>query len=188
MREDGPVDVAALMRQYAGRVYRLALSITRNSADAEEVVQDVFFNVYRKSATFEGRSAFGSWLYRIALNAALNRRRGKRGLEQISLDQLAQSYDGSVRIARATLDWSQTPEQRVLADETRTVLSTAVNSLPAHYRMVVVLKDVEARPSADVVELLHASAPCVKTRLHRARLVLRERLSPYFSERRRRPG
>ena len=179
------VDVEALMDQYAGRVYRLAARITENAADAEEVVQDVFFTVFRKSATFEGRSAFGSWLYRIALNAALNRRRAKRGRVQVSLDQLAQSPESSAMIARAT-DWSQTPERRVLAQETRAVLSTALDSLPAQYRMVIVLKDVEARRTADVGAALHASAPCVKTRLHRARLVRRERLAPYFPERRRR--
>jgi RNA polymerase sigma-70 factor, ECF subfamily len=180
------VDVEALMDQYAGRVYRLAARITENAADAEEVVQDVFFTVFRKSATFEGRSAFGSWLYRIALNAALNRRRAKRGRVQVSLDQLAQSPESSAMIARATLDWSQTPERRVLAQETRAALSTALDSLPAQYRMVIVLKDVEARRTADVGAALHASGPCVKTRLHRARLVLRERLTPYFPERRRR--
>lgn len=180
------VDVEALMDQYAGRVYRLAVSITENAADAEEVVQDVFFNVFRKSAMFEGRAAFGSWLYRIALNAALNRRRVKRGRGMISLDELAQTHDG--KIARATLDWSQTPEQRVLAQETRAVLCTALDSLPARYRTVVVLKDVEAQPTADVGAALHASGPCVKTRLHRARLALRKRLAPYFSERRRRRG
>ena len=179
------VDVEALMDQYAGRVYRLAMSITGNAADAEEVVQDVFFIVSRKIATFEGRAAFGSWLYRIALNAALNRRRVKRGRGQISLDQLAQSHEGSVMVARASLDWSQTPERRVLAQETRAVLSTALDSLPAQYRTVIVLKDVEARPTADVGAALHATVPCVKTRLHRARLALRERLTPYFSERQR---
>ncbi len=86
------------------------------------------------------------------------------------------------------LDWSQTPGRRFLAEETRAILSTAVRSLPARYRSVVMLRDIEARASADLVEVLHASEPCLKTRLHRARLMLRERLSPYFSERRRRPG
>jgi len=188
MSEASAGDVEALMDQYAGRVYRLAMGITQNAADAEEVVQDVFFSVFRKIATFEGRSAFGSWLYRIALNAALNRRRAKRRRVQVSLDELGQSHDGSVMIARATLDWSQTPERRVLAQESRAVLSTALNSLPAPYRTVVVLKDVEGRPTADVGAAVHASGPCVKTRLHRARLVLRGRLTPYFSERRRRRG
>jgi RNA polymerase sigma-70 factor (ECF subfamily) len=178
----------ALMSQYAARVYRLALSITRNTADAEEVVQDVFFTVFRKSATFEGRSAFGSWLYRICINTALNRRRGKRARVHASLDALAQSHDDGVRLARATLDRSQTPDQRLLGQEARAVLSTALDALPDHYRTVVTLRDVEELPSADVVEVLHESPPCVKTRLHRARLVLRARLASYFSDRRPRPS
>jgi RNA polymerase sigma-70 factor, ECF subfamily len=179
----------ALMSQYAGRVYRLALNITRNAADAEEVVQDVFFTVFRKSATFEGRSAFGTWLYRICINTALNRRRGKRAHVQTSLDELAQSHDDdSVRLARATLDRSQTPDQRLLRREARAVLNTAIDALPDHYRTVVTLRDVEELPSADVVEVLHESPPCVKTRLHRARLVLRERLASYFSDRLRSGG
>ena len=87
--------VEALIDQYAGRVHRLALNITQNSADAEEVVQDVFFTIFRKLNTFEGRSSFGTWLYRVCVNAALNKRRGKRFALETSLEQLSQSHDGS---------------------------------------------------------------------------------------------
>lgn len=187
----GAAGLEALIDQYAGRVYRLALNITRNSADAEEVVQDVFFTVFRKIDTFKGRSAFGSWLYRICVNAALNKRRGRRFDWQTSLEQLAQHDDGGFRAekaARAAADWSPTPDHHLLMEETRAVLNTAFDALPDHYRTVVILRDVEELPSADVAEVLQESEPCVKSRLHRARLALRERLAYYFPGRQRRWG
>ena len=187
MATDTTLDLAAVMDRYAECVYRLALR-TRNTADAEEVAQDVFFTVFRKSGTFEGRSAFGSWLYRIAVNTALNRCRAKRARAQTSLEELAQSPDGSVWAARATIDRSLTPDQRLLGKEARALLSTAVDVLPDHYRAVVTLRDVEELTSADVAGMLHRSEPCVKTRLHRARLVLRGRLASYFDERLRAPA
>jgi len=87
VRSGDPAALEALMSQYSARVYRLAFGITRNGADAEEVVQDVFLTVLRKGATFEGRSALGSWIYRITANAALNKRRGRRGELETSLEQ-----------------------------------------------------------------------------------------------------
>lgn len=173
----------ALMDQYGGRVYRLALNITQNNGDAEEVVQDVFFAVFRKIDTFEGRSTIGSWLYRICRNTAINKRRGKRFALEISLEQLLQFHGGSVRAAKVACtvaDWPQTPDQRLLTREARAVLNAALDALPDHYRAVVILRDVEGLRSADVAELLQESVPCVKARLHRARLILRARLASYF--------
>jgi RNA polymerase sigma-70 factor (ECF subfamily) len=182
MRAAIPGDLEALMKQYSGRVYRCALRITRNRADAEDVVQDVFLAVFRKHTTFEGRSAFGSWLYRIAVNAALNRRRGKRVRLETSLEQLAQRRDGDVPAPSATVD-ARTPDERALAAEARAIVDRAVDRLPDHYRALIVLRDLEERTGADVADILHESAPCLKTRLHRARLALRERLTPYVLDR-----
>jgi RNA polymerase sigma-70 factor (ECF subfamily) len=176
----------ALMRQYSGRVYRLAYGITRNSADAEEVVQDVFLSVIRKGESFEGRSAVGSWIYRITANAALNKRRGKRAELETSLEELLPTYkaDGHRDGDRAWVlaDWSQNPEEDLLSHESRVLLAHAIEKLPEHYRAVLVLRDVEGLSNEETANLLGESVSSVKSRLHRSRMVLREQLTHYFVE------
>lgn len=176
----------ALMDRYGAQLYRLARNITQNGADAEEVVQDVFFAVYRRIDTFEGRSALGTWLHRICINAALNRRRRKRFGLHISLGDPAEFHGSTRRTDCTSLEWS--PEHALLTEEARTVLKMEVAALPDRYRAVVLLRDVEECPSADVAEILGESEACVKSRLHRARLVLRTRLASYFPDRHRRPN
>lgn len=169
------------MGRYASRVYRLAYGITRNGADAEEVVQDVFLQVVQKGAGFEGRAALGSWIYRITTNLSLNKRRGKRYELETPLDELLPRYraDGHREGDRAYLlaDWSATPERELLAGESRRVLDAAIDRLPDHYRAVLVLKDVEQLATGDVAEIVGDTVAAVKTRLHRARMALREQLA-----------
>ncbi len=171
----------ALMDQYAAQLYRLARHITRNSADAEEVLQDVFLIVYRKIDTFGGRSALGTWLHRICVNVAVNRTRRKRDGLQVPLADLAEFRRVRRRADCAPLEWS--PDYPLLMEEARAVLNTEVAALPDRYRAVVLLRDVEERPGADVAEMLQESEACVKSRLHRARVVLRRRLASYFLDR-----
>lgn len=171
----------ALMSRYAARIYRLAYGITRSSADAEEVVQDVFLQVVQKGAGFEGRAALGSWIYRITTNVSLNKRRGKRRELETSLDELLPRYraDGHREGDRAFLvsDWSGTPERELLAGESRRILEEAIDRLPDHYRAVLVLKDVEELSNDEVAQIVGDTVAAVKTRLHRARMALRELLT-----------
>jgi len=171
----------ALMGRYSGRVYRLAYGITRNPADAEEIVQDVFLQMIRKGADFEGRAAVASWIYRVTTNVALNKRRGKRREVETSLDDCLPSYeaDGHRAGARAFLvaDWSARPDAELLSGETRRVLEEAIDRLPEHYRAVLILKDVEELSHEDVAASVGDSVPAVKTRVHRARMALREILT-----------
>src|SRR5712691_310408 len=161
-----------LMGQYSARVYRLAYGITRSAGDAEEVVQDVFLTICRKSESFEGRAALGSWIYRITTNAALNKRRGKRQEVETSLEEQLPSFkaDGHREGARAYVlaDWSQNPERDLLSGETRAVL---------------VLRDVEELSNEEVAEVTGESVPSVKSRLHRARMALREQLTRHLGPR-----
>ena len=186
VRQGNTAALEALMAQYSGRVYRLAFGITRNSSDAEEVVQDVFLTVLRKGESFEGRSAVGSWIYRITANAALNKRRGKRATVETSLEELLPSFkeDGHRDGDRAWVlaDWSQNPEDDLLSNESRASLSRAIEKLPEHYRAVVVLRDVEGLSNEETAELLGESVASVKSRLHRSRMALREQLTHYFFE------
>ena len=181
-------DAAALerlMERYAARLYRLAHGITRNEEDAEEVVQDVFLTLFRKVHTFEGRSALGSWLYRVATNAALIKRPGKRAEVEVSLEEHLPKFipDGHRAGDRAVLltDWSNTPEEELLSRETGTVLRRAMDKLPDRYRAVLLLRDVEGLSNEEAARALGESVPSVKSRLHRARMVLREQVTEIFA-------
>jgi RNA polymerase sigma-70 factor, ECF subfamily len=171
----------ALMEQYAARVYRLAFGITRNQADAEEVVQDVFLSLFRKVATFEGRAALGSWVYRVTANAALNKRRGKRLEMEVSLDEHFPTFraDGHRDGSRAFLlaDWSGMPDEELLSRERLATLNTAIDGLPDRYRAVLILRDVEGLSNEKAAQALGESVASVKSRLHRARMALREQLT-----------
>ena len=177
----------ALMGRHAGRVYRLAFGITRNPADAEEVVQDVFLTVVRKGGGFEGQAALATWMYRVTMNAALNRRRGKRRELEVSLEEHLPTYteDGHRAGDRSDLliDWSSTPEDRALSGESRRVLESAIDSLPEHYRAVLILRDVEELSNEEVASIVGDSLASVKSRLHRARMALREQLTRRFGGR-----
>jgi RNA polymerase sigma-70 factor (ECF subfamily) len=177
----------ALMERYASRVYRLAHGILRNAADAEEVVQDVFLTLFQKIHGFEGRSALASWLYRVTTNAALIKRRGRKSDREVSLDaQLPSFLPNGHRAGDPTfvgVDWSQTPEADLLSQETRAILGRAIDELPAPYRTVLVLRDVEGLSSEEAAEILGESVSAVKSRLHRARMVLREELTRHLGQR-----
>jgi len=177
-------DVSALellMERYSPRIYRVAFGITRNHAEAEEVVQDVFLTLFRKIDTFEGRAAIGTWLYRVAANAALIKRRGKRFELELSLEDCLPTFlaDGHREGDRTRLlaDWSGTPESELLAGEAREILEQAIERLPEHYRALLVLRDVEELSNEEVAEVLGESLSSVKSRLHRARMALREILT-----------
>ena len=170
-----------LMERHAGRLYRVAYGITRNDADAEEVVQDAFLALFRKIDSFEGRAALGSWLYRVTANAALIKHRGKRAKLEVSLEEQLPTYlaDGHREGDRSFLlaDWSETPEETLLNGEARKKLERALDRLPDHYRAVVVLREVEGLDNEEIAKVLDESVPTVKSRLHRARMVLREELT-----------
>jgi RNA polymerase sigma-70 factor (ECF subfamily) len=171
----------ALMERYSARLYRVAFGITRSHVEAEEVVQDAFLALYRKIETFEGRAALGTWLYRVAANAALIKRRGKRVELEVSLEDHLPTFlaDGHREGDRAWVlaDWSETPESELLSGEARRILEEALAELPEHYRALLVLRDVEELSNEEVAEVLGESVSSVKSRLHRARMALREMLT-----------
>ena len=185
LRAGDPTALEPLMERFASRVYRVANGICASSADAEEVVQDVFVTLFRKAASFEGRAALGTWLYRIAVNSSLNRRRGKRAKLEEPLEDLLPTYldDGHRSGDRSFLlaDWSQMPDELLLSREGRGVIRTALECLPAHYRTVLVLRDVEELSSEEVSEIVGDSVASVKSRLHRARMALREQLTRTYA-------
>ena len=174
-----------LMERHAARVYRVAFGITRNDADAEEVVQDVFLSLFEKIAAFEERAALSTWLYRVATNTALLRRRGKRLELEVSLeDQLPTFRDDGHRAGERSFllaDWSSSAEDGLLSDETQALVRRAIDTLPSHYRAVVMLRDVEELSNEETAEILGEPVSSVKSRLHRARMALREQLTHVMS-------
>lgn len=170
-----------LIERYGSHMHRVAYQITRNEADAQEVVQDVFLAVYRKIHTFEGRAALGSWLYRVATNAALLKIRSRRADREVPLEPQLPSFlpDGHRAGDPAYLnaDWSQTPEAELLSRETRDILHHAIHGLPDTYRAVLVLRDIEGLSNEEVAAVVGETIPAVKSRIHRARMALREELT-----------
>jgi RNA polymerase sigma-70 factor (ECF subfamily) len=181
LRARDPSVLEILMERYSPRIYRVAFGITRSHGDAEEVVQDVFLTLFRKIDSFEGRAALGTWLYRVAANAALIKRRGKRAEVEVKLEDYLPTFkaDGHREGDRALLlaDWSGTPERELLSGEAREILEEGLALLPDHYRAILVLRDVEELSNEEVAEALGESVASVKSRLHRARMALREVLT-----------
>ena len=175
-----------LMERHSARVYRVAFGITRNEADAEEVVQDVFLSLFEKIAAFEERAALGTWLYRVATNSALLRRRGKRIELEVSLEDQLPTFreDGHRAGERSFLlaDWSASAEDGVLSGETQALVRRTIDMLPPHYRAVVMLRDVEELSNEETAEILGEAVSSVKSRLHRARMALREQLTHLMTE------
>ena len=167
----------ALVGAYGDRVYRLAIRITGHASDAEEVVQDALWTVVRKIDTFRGESAFGSWLYRIAANAAYQKVRGRRRRTEVSLDDGLPSFHDDGQHAASIVDWSPMVDDPSRQADLRLVLTAAMDTLPEDYRSAVVLRDIEEFSIAEVAETLGLSIANAKSRVHRARLFLRQRLA-----------
>jgi RNA polymerase sigma-70 factor, ECF subfamily len=168
-----------LVRRYDRNVFRIAQHITQNREDAEDVVQDAFLKAYENLEQFQGQSKFYTWLVRIAVNEALMKLRRRRPERFVSLDEEIKTDDDSV--PREVADWAPNPEQMYKQAELKEILGRTIQGLPAGFRTVFVLRDVEGLSTEETAEALDLSIPAVKSRLLRARLQLRERLSRYFS-------
>ncbi|MGQ9491073.1 MAG: RNA polymerase sigma factor [Anaerolineae bacterium] len=170
---------AAIVERYSGTIYNLALRLTGNPQEAEDVLQETFISAFRALSRFEGRSQLGTWLYRIAYNVALMRLR-KQQLPTQSLDEPL-AGDDDEPIPRQFVDWSWLPDEMLLGKELRNTLEAALRTLPVSLRSVFVLRDIEGLSTAETAQALGLTETNVKVRLHRARLALREKLSQYFS-------
>jgi RNA polymerase sigma-70 factor (ECF subfamily) len=156
-------------------IYRLALRMMRNEADAEDVVQETFLSAFRGIDSFDGRSSLRTWLYRIAYNAALMRLR-RPGPETVPVDEAAEPEEGG-SVPQELFDWRDLPEAELENSEVREELERAIRDLPEKLRAVFVMRELENISTEETAAALSISEDVVKTRLHRARLWLRERLS-----------
>ncbi|HRE27412.1 MAG TPA: sigma-70 family RNA polymerase sigma factor [Anaerolineales bacterium] len=170
---------AQCVEQHASGVYRLALRMLGDEAEAEDVVQETFLSAFKAIDSFEWRSGLKTWLYRIATNAALMRLRRKTPLA-VSVE--LPEEDGAETVPTQLFDWCCLPENDFATSEAKTELEAAIRELPEKLRAVFVLRELEGLSGEETAQTLGVSIENVKTRLHRARLWLRERLSGYFTE------
>jgi RNA polymerase sigma-70 factor (ECF subfamily) len=175
-----------LVSRYEDKLYRLAMRFVRNEIDAQEILQEAFLSAWRHLPTFEGRAQFGSWMYRVTVNAALMLLRSRTRHPEVAVDDvdptaLNQAVAESGQMARSTTNWSQRPDEQLQSEELRKHIQSSVDALPEGLRTVFLLRDVEELSTEDTAELLGLSVPAVKTRLHRARLALREDIGRYFA-------
>ena len=182
LRKGTPGAVDELLRQYQGKIFNLAMSILKNESDAEEAAQDVFMTVIRKVETFQGNSAFYSWIYRICVNACLMRLRGKKRSETVSIEEFMPVFTDEGMHTSPMDDWSKEVERDALNEELGRMIRKYTEELSEKYRVVFVLSDVEGLSNEETAKILGLTVPAVKSRLHRARLYLREQLSRYLRE------
>jgi RNA polymerase sigma-70 factor, ECF subfamily len=176
-------DIAAfeeLVSRYESKVMNLALRFVRNQEDAEEVMQDVFTTLYRKVQSFQGKSQFSSWLYRIVVNAAFMKLRKRKQSQTVSIEDLAPAVR-EFCIEREALSIS-TSTNMLVSRELREVLQDAIDKLPEQYRAVFILRDVDGLSNHETGEILNLSIPAIKSRLHRSRLMLRRKLQRYYDD------
>ena len=173
-----------IINRYMDKIYGFALRTTRNPSDAEEVFQDVFLTLSKKLHTFRGESKFSSWLYRVSMNTSyMYLRSHKKHDNNLSLDSYA-PYDenGTLMGKIQNKDWSSRPDIAIFSKEATEIIENAINKLPESYRAVFHLRDIEGLTNEEVAHALDITIPAVKSRLHRGRLFLRDRLSDYFYE------
>jgi len=177
----------ALVERYQDKVYRLAFRFMRNETEAKEIVQETLLSVWRKLDGFKGDSQFSSWLYRVTANAALMRLRTQRRHPEVSTEELDPSFmdRGGPAYGQVTSpgeNWARRPDDELQSEELRTQLQQAIDELPEIYRTVFLIRDVDGFSTEETAEALDISVPTVKTRLHRARIALREAIAKYFDK------
>ena len=177
-REGDTAAFGELVRRYEGKIFRLAQHVTQNLEDAEYVLQETFMKAYEHLDQFQGNSKFYTWIVRIAVNQALMKLRRRKTAKSVSLDETIDT--GEDTMVREIAAWDENPEQRYTRDELGGILDTAVQSLEPPYRSVFVLRDMDELSTEETAEALGLSVPAVKSRLLRARLQLREKLTRFF--------
>jgi RNA polymerase sigma-70 factor (ECF subfamily) len=179
-----PAALDDLVRAHQGRVYSFAMRMCRNVEDAKDILQDTFLGMVRSIRDFREESKFSTWLYRIAANACLKKRR--RGVhdptpeQELSLDELMPRPDAEGRKPEIP-DWSDDAERALLRGELSERMETAIDRLPREYKIVLVLRDVEGLSAEETAQAVGLSVAAVKSRLHRARVFVRRELASYLT-------
>ena len=177
LREGDETALAPLVEKYKGMVHRLAMQITKNHEDANDVMQETFIKVYQSIHTFRQEAAFETWVYRIAVNEALNFVKRRERRRESSLETTDESEFNTETLRKAEMN--NNPEIQAEKAELRHWVTKAVNSLSLKHRIVVILHELEGLTHAEIASILNCSEGTVRSRLHYARKQLRSLLKPY---------
>jgi RNA polymerase sigma-70 factor (ECF subfamily) len=177
-REGDTAAYSELVGAYERKIFRLAKHITQNDEDAEDILQESFLKAYEHLPDFQGQSKFYTWIVRIAVNESLMKLRKRKSDRTVPLDEPVDT--GEDTVAREIAVWEDNPEQRYSREEMGQILEDAVQSLKPAFRTVFALRDIEELSTEETAEALGISVPAVKSRLLRARLQLREKLTRFF--------
>lgn len=184
LRRGEPAAFEKAVRENAGGMLAAARRVTGNEEDAADCVQEAFSAAFLKISEFEGRSSLRTWLHRVVINQALMKLRKRRRRPEESIDSMMPKFDeygfliGPVRIT------DETAEEMLSKKETAEAVRRAIAELPETYRVILVLRDIEELSTAEAAELLEIDEGAVRTRLHRARTVLKKMLEPIFAVKR----
>lgn len=177
-----PLSAEQIYHDYAPRVFNMARRMVRSDDDAEDVTQDVLLKVVRNLPSFRGESALPTWLHRVTLNTAISHRRKRAVRDERCARDPFDVVLADEPASKPGWDGASAPEAPLLRRETRGLIERAIAGLPPIYRTVFVLSDVEGLPNAVIAKQLGLSLPAIKSRLHRARQLLRDALAPHFQE------
>lgn len=178
LRGGDPAAYERLVRENLPKLLAVTRRVLGNDADAQEAVQDAFLSAFKALPTFEGDSRIGTWLHRIAVNAALMKLRSRARRPEQSIDHLLPRFLDDGHQADPPARWTVTAEQLLERDEARALVRQAIDQLPEAYRTVLMLRDIEEMDTEETARLLGVNSGVVKTRLHRARQALRTLLDP----------
>jgi RNA polymerase sigma-70 factor (ECF subfamily) len=168
------------VRTYCGRMLVVARRILRNEEDAHDAVQDAFLSAFKEIGRFQGLSSLGTWLHRIAVNAALGRLRTRQRHPEQSIEDLLPHFGEGEHQLDPPAPWKGGPETVLQQQEACVLVQQCISQLPENYRTVLLLRDFEGLDTEETARMLGTSVGVVKTRLHRARQALRSLLDPHF--------
>jgi RNA polymerase sigma-70 factor (ECF subfamily) len=171
----GPQKFERIVEEYADRVYGIALRILGAEADAEDAMQNTFVAIFRGLGRFRGEAAFGTWVYRVAVNAALELRRRRPRTDELLVDE---GYEHE-----SVVDWSQSVEQAAEQHELAEAIERGIRLLPEEQQVAVILRDIEGLSASEAAEVLEITEAALKSRLHRGRVLLRHHLADYLRDR-----
>jgi RNA polymerase sigma-70 factor, ECF subfamily len=170
----------AVLKEYQNRIYRLALSISRNEKDAEDILQDTLIKIYRNLKYFQSRSKLSTWIYRIAYNESLMYLRKKRRLFRSA--NAYKNYNERLP-AGLTVNWSKLPDRELLDAELKQRIDSAIRHIPIRYRMPLLLHRIEGLSLQEGSRILGLSNSALKSRLHRSYLMVKDEITDYFKDR-----
>jgi RNA polymerase sigma-70 factor (ECF subfamily) len=180
LREQDESAYVELLDLYSNKVFRLAMSLVKHKEDAEDVTQEVFLTVCSRINDLKESKALSSWIYRITANASLMKIRKSGRSEQVSFEEDLPRFDQDGMHVKPVKDWSENPEEKTSSKQVMDFIKENLKELPESYKVVFLLRDMEGLSNNEVAEVLDISLTAVKSRLHRARLFMRERLTKYF--------